>query len=490
MAIPLSLEDLLHGHMIESTRIELKQGFNPERVVHTICAFANDIDNIGGGYIILGVAEDKDARDGARVVGIDAADIDLIMKKLEGFCHAIEPLYEPICEPRDYEGRMLIVIWCPAGFGRPYKAARNVYHDTSDKRYYVRKLASTKVASPDEERQLFYASATIPFDDQPNLLASPDDLSLALMREHLKEIGSALYAQGSGKSTIELADDLQLLAGPPEDRRPRNVGILMFSDRIQEYFRYARIEVVDMPDPTGEGMTEQVFTGPIQRQLKDALAYLRNYVVRGRTSKDADRPESRIVYNYPFAAVEEILSNAVYHRSYQVPEPIVVRITPEAMEVTSYPGFDRSISDVDIASYHIRSRMYRNRRIGDFLKELHLIEGRNTGFPTAFSALRKNGSELPTFEMDEARGYLSVVIPVNPAFARKPTRAEKGRSELERRVIEVMDDYAQPMLMSEIARALGYKGVSARLRSTVREMLARGTLKAMPDGARTRFSRQ
>ena len=49
--------------------------------------------------------------------------------------------------------------------------------------------------------------------------------------------------------------------------------------------------------------------------------------------------------NYPYAAVEEILSNAVHHRSYQIGEPINVRITPTAMEITSFPGFDRSITD-------------------------------------------------------------------------------------------------------------------------------------------------
>lgn len=36
----------------------------------------------------------------------------------------------------------------------------------------------------------------------------------------------------------------------------------MFSGKIASCFRYARIEVVDLPDPAGEGMTEQIFEGP------------------------------------------------------------------------------------------------------------------------------------------------------------------------------------------------------------------------------------
>ena len=40
----------------------------------------------------------------------------------------------------------------------------------------------------------------------------------------------------------------------------------------------------------------------------------------------------------------------------------------------------------------MRSRRYRNRRIGDFLKELHLIEGSNTGIPTAIKSIKENNS--------------------------------------------------------------------------------------------------
>lgn len=53
MAIPVNIEDLLHKRKIESTRIEFKKGWNPDKIYRTICAFANDIDNLGGGYIVL-----------------------------------------------------------------------------------------------------------------------------------------------------------------------------------------------------------------------------------------------------------------------------------------------------------------------------------------------------------------------------------------------------------------------------------------------------
>ena len=54
------------------------------------------------------------------------------------------------------------------------------------------------------------------------------------------------------------------------------------------------------------------------------------------------------------------------------------------------------------------SRRYRNRRIGELLKELDLAEGRSTGVPKILRTMRKNGSPLPSFETDEtARGFAS-----------------------------------------------------------------------------------
>lgn len=53
MALPLNIDDLIHQRKVESARIEYKKDWNPEKVLHSVCAFANDIDNWGGGYIII-----------------------------------------------------------------------------------------------------------------------------------------------------------------------------------------------------------------------------------------------------------------------------------------------------------------------------------------------------------------------------------------------------------------------------------------------------
>lgn len=202
------------------------------------------------------------------------------------------------------------------------------------------------------------------------------------MRQHLKEIDSSLYDISLKSDTLKISKDMQLISGPIENMKPLNVGILMFTEQPQKYFKYVRIEIIDIPDPVGTNMEEKIFIGPIQKQSKDALLYIKNYILKEVIIKDKNKAESIKYYNYPYAAVEELLANAVYHRSYQVNEPITIRITPDALTITSFPGYDASISDKDIDKFDITSPIYRNRRIGDFLKELHLIEERNTGYPT------------------------------------------------------------------------------------------------------------
>lgn len=51
MSLPLNIDDLIHQRKVESARIEYKNDWNPEKVLHSVCAFANNIDNWGGGYI-------------------------------------------------------------------------------------------------------------------------------------------------------------------------------------------------------------------------------------------------------------------------------------------------------------------------------------------------------------------------------------------------------------------------------------------------------
>ncbi len=68
MTLHINIEDLLSARTVESDRIEFKEGWNPDAIYRSICAFANDFDNMGGGYILIGVAEHETTKTAKRPV--------------------------------------------------------------------------------------------------------------------------------------------------------------------------------------------------------------------------------------------------------------------------------------------------------------------------------------------------------------------------------------------------------------------------------------
>lgn len=56
--------------------------------------------------------------------------------------------------------------------------------------------------------------------------------------------------------------------------------------------------MVDKPDPTGIGMTEKIFTGPLNRQLRDALSYIKNYIIKEKVIKISNQAEAVRIFNF------------------------------------------------------------------------------------------------------------------------------------------------------------------------------------------------
>ena len=205
MALPVNIDDLVNHRKVEWARIEYKEGWNPEKVLHTICAFANDIDNWGGGYVILCVAE-KDGKPVFPVKGLSENEIDAINKELLEKCHLLDPLYLPVVEPVEFDGKQLLVIWVPGGPERPYKCPVAIRKDAkSEKAYYIRKMASTVRASRIDEKALFELAGDVPFDDRPNVHADVADLKvheLDYALEHVLLIGHG--SRGEVESLLEV----------------------------------------------------------------------------------------------------------------------------------------------------------------------------------------------------------------------------------------------------------------------------------------------
>lgn len=94
MALAININDLLNKQKIESDRIEFKKGWNPASIYHSVCAFANDFDDLGGGYIVVGVDTDEATGVAIRPVnGIPIEMIDSILQDIVGYNNKISPYY-------------------------------------------------------------------------------------------------------------------------------------------------------------------------------------------------------------------------------------------------------------------------------------------------------------------------------------------------------------------------------------------------------------
>ena len=471
--LPLKLDDLLRQRTVEGDRIEHKAGWNPDPILRTLCAFANDFENLGGGYVVIGQDCAADGQPIFPPAGLKANQLDKIQRELLGYCNLIQPPYFPILSVEIVEGRNLIVLWSPGGQTRPYQVPRSVTARTKEYHYYIRRYSSTVEAKGEDEQELLRLTATVPFDDRQCRQADVEDLRLSLIQSYLKEVGSDLYRTSSKTPLVELGRQMNIVDGADEFVKPRNVGVLFSTDEPKKYLPGAQVDVVIFAKGPGGGeLVEKSFTGPLHEQVRDALRYLQTDVIREKVVKHKDRAQATRIFNYPFPAIEEALVNAVYHRSYEQREPVEVRVNPDVIEIVSYPGPDASIRMEALNSERIVARRYRNRRIGEFLKELDLTEGRCTGIPTIRAAMAGNGSPPPKFSTDDQRTHFLVELPVHPrmpgvvaahdeAHHEAHDEAHDELTDTETRVLRFVE--GQPKSRPEIADQLGLKSRSGHL---------------------------
>lgn len=412
--LPIGVEELLGGG-VETARLELKASWDPQstghQIIKTLCAFANDLQNLNGGYVVLGVGEQH----GVAIrpaAGLDDAAIDAAQKWVRGNASRIEPVYMPVIDVVELDGRRVLVLWAPASDVRPHAAPDG---PKGERRYWVRLGSETVAAKDGILTSLMQQTARVPFDDRRALSASNEDISLTLVREFLHDVRSELVRESEGERVYRAMHIVSPVNGHTV---PRNIALLFFSPDPERWFRGARIDVVEFPDEAGgDVIHEWSFSGPLHHQVRQCLNHLESMTTR-HLEKRGDHVEARGWLSFPIPALREAVVNAVYHRSYEVSvEPTKVYLYPDRIEVISYPGPAPGTELVHLQGGAPTPPVpARNRRIGEFLKELRLAEGRGTGLPKIRRTMRDNGSPEPRFDFDVDRSYFRITLPAHPEY--------------------------------------------------------------------------
>ncbi|MFC1727622.1 RNA-binding domain-containing protein [Patescibacteria group bacterium] len=417
MALLINIDNLIKTKTVETERVEFKKGWNPEDVVHSVCGFANDLNNLGGGYVIIGV-EQKDGVPILPPLGLVSKQVEMIQKKVVEVCNKIQTNYVPVIEVVNFMGKLIVVLWIPGGDNRPYKAPISLGKGRRSAILveWVRKGSSTVRASDEDKRRLLELASKTPFDDRVNHSSDLEDINADQVRSYLEEVKSELCNQVDKLEQEELFRKMNVAKGPNEYLKPVNIGLLMFSNNPTDFFRGAEIQVVIYKDEIGDSFEEKYFRGPIHKQLRDALEFIGINVIKSKTRKVSGDLEALRFNNYPFQAIKEALANAVYHKSYEHQSCIEVSVRLDRIDILSFPGPLPPLDNKILKQPRIIARNYRNRRIGDFLKELRLTEGRSTGIPKIRSSMKNNGSPIPVFKTDDDSNYFLAVLPIHPEF--------------------------------------------------------------------------
>ena len=240
------------------------------------------------------------------------------------------------------------------------------------------------------------------------------------MREYLVKVKSKLANDLYTMSLEDTLEQMDLFVGPSENRMLRNVAAMMFCENPCKFFKRTQVEIVFFPEGRLKNPNSlyegPVITGSVTQIIDRTLEYLNRMLVMQTVIKPKDNNHSLKFFTYPYQALEESVTNSLYHRDYREWEPVVITVEPQGITIQNVGGPDRSISKADIEKGELLiSKRYRNRRLGEYLKELDLTEGRSTGIPTIQNELKENGSPRAIVVTDEDRTFFRITIPCHEA---------------------------------------------------------------------------
>ena len=429
--------------------------------------------------------------------GVPKEKLDSIQQEIFQYCNQIIPRYIPRMEVVDYknEGTYLIYLWCSAGDSGPYQAPKSVYVENDEKadkslKYWIRPASLTTDAKQDEISELFDKFNSVPFDDRVNRKAKIDDIMRGYLEDFIRKSNSSLVMELNSSSLEELLLAQEVANETDTELDIRNIGVLMFAEHPEKLIPGAYIELIRFHSEEAEAsddFTEKIFTGPIWRQVQDALNYIKTTVIEQKVVKVQGQAEAERYFNYPYNALEETLVNAVFHKSYREPEPVEIRIYVDSIQILNYPGLAKWINLERFVSGKVKGRKYRNRRIGELFKEIDLSEKKGTGIPKILRELKQNGSPEPEFDMDEERTYLNAIIRIRDGFERKEKMSEsmsESMSELERARMQIILIYLETN--KEINSAAAAKLLEVEIKTASRLLLKAEKLNILKGTGKTK----
>jgi ATP-dependent DNA helicase RecG len=408
----------------ESEQVEWKENVaDIDDVVAALTAFANDLQNLGGGYVVCGAHEARDPHGFPLLVrtGLTANRLKEVEHTVLARCRErVSPPLAPRVEelPSDDPARRVLV------FVQPATGVAHTFRRQQDgAKHFVRIGRSTIEARNGILRDLLVRKGALPpWDRRPCEGATVDDLDLLVLRDTLHRLGltgDRLNPQAFVSDTVAVSAFVPaLLVREPltGTLRPRNFAILLFGRDVQRFVPgavafFSHYDGVDRAAPRGERLE---LAGGLLEQLRLMLPAVE---AEARTLFDKDDAVAPSVRKYPARALREAVVNAFAHRDYERVDPVRVTAFLDRVEVLSPGGLPLGARPEELATGTAPPR-WRNQALAWFLTRLGYAEAEGQGLRTIEATLRQGG--CPAAEFAVTSEHVACTLRAHPRAVRSP----------------------------------------------------------------------
>lgn len=372
----------------ESDLAERKESFGgdvPTKGRQAICAFANDLPNHNQpGVLFIGARDDGTP---SNIAITDQLLLSLADMKSDG---NILPMPVMTVEKRTLKGAEMAVVAVHPSDMPPVKYRGRIWIRTGPRR---------DITNEQEERILIEKRRhkNLPFDLYPIPTASLKDLSKTVfLNEYLPAAFAPDVLEENNRSYEERLASCKLIVSP-DDSTPTITGLLAVGKSPQDflegaYIQFLRIDGTELADSV---VDEETFGGSLSDSLRRAEEKLRSH---NRTALDAVSAATHSTDSpYPQAAIQQVLYNAVLHRTYEKTNaPIRGYWFNDRIEIHSPGGPYGNVTPENLGVPGITD--YRNPNIADVLKTYGYVQTFGRGIAITRRELEKNGN--PPLELD------------------------------------------------------------------------------------------
>ena len=384
------LEEFLGS--IESDLAERKSVFKGSvrgEARKAVCAFANDLPNHGrAGVLIIG-AQDSGTPSNTPIT--DELLRSLSDMRTDG---RILPMPTITVEKRVLLGAEMAVVTVMPSEMPPVRF---------EGRIWIRIGPRAAVASAQDERVLTEKRRhkNIPFDIHPVPAASLNDLSrLKFEEEYLPAAFAPDVLKDNERSYEERLASCKMILSPREPV-PTVLGILSIGRQTRDYIpgasiTFLRIEGTELSDDI---VDNAMINGPIADQLRRIDDKLLSH---NRESVDIPpQVTERRSQLYPQRALQQIISNAVLHRTYEnTNAPVRVYWFNDRIEIISPGGPYGNVNIGNFGEPGVTD--YRNPNLADVLRTYGLIQSFGVGLNIAREEMKRNGNPPLEFQRDSS----------------------------------------------------------------------------------------